>query len=227
MDIKYYIRPNYGFDEEDKHTVAYSVGVARFILQPGVKDNDTFTYFARHLKDIECDITNPDYIIRVKHILHNTPFIIIATHKDQDKEFGDRVVGYLHLKYISIPDDEAKKLDITLGAPDLNAGVDLGMIVDPEYHGKGIGKTLMQCAIENFKIMNEERESNFRIIWPDSDGKINKPLKDLRSIGIYNDPTIYLSVMKNNTPAINLYKNFNFEFTNENETDYFMERTVI
>ena len=225
MNIQYYTRPDYGFNVNDDYTTAFSTGVARFILQPNVRDNNTFNYFYRPFESIKCRMDNPDYIIKVKEVLHNTPFIVVATDKKHDESYGDRVVGYLHLKFITIPDENAKKSNVTLGSPNLNAGVDLGMIVDPEYQGRGIGSALMKGAIQEFLKMNKERDENFRIIWPDADGKVNRGLVDLRPMGIYNDPTIYLTVNKSNTPAINLYKKFNFEITKETETEYHMKRT--
>jgi len=230
MEIKYYKRPNYGFDKEDEYVESFSKGIAKFILEPGVS-SDNFDYFIRtlspHMKSVDPKdinaICSSEYMRRVMELLHNTPCVIVAVVNDKDK--GDIVVGYLHLKFLAIPNKDAIELGITLGAPDLNAGVDLGMVVHPKYHRLGIGMGLMECAIDEFVKMHNERVNNLNIIWADSDGAANRSLVDLKSYGVYDDPTIYLSVKKINTPAIALYKKSGFETVNEDEFNYKMKRT--
>lgn len=231
MDIRYYLRPNYGFDTDDEYAASYAKGVAKFILQPEVC-SDKFDYFMRVLsphmksvnpKDINA-ISSPEYLSRVTEMLHNTPFCMVAVVKNKNKD--DIVVGYIHLKFIGIPDEAANKMNVVLGSPDLNSGVDLGMVVDPKYYRLGIGKNLMMGAIEEFVKMHKDRVENFKITWPDAVGVTDVKLIDLRaSHGIYDDPTIYLTVKKNNIAAINLYEKFEFTITNEDEINYQMKRT--
>ena len=190
----------------------------------------TFNFFPNalspHSHKVSLDelITNhPDeFEKRLTKLMMDVPLIIVVIDREAKK-----TIGYGHLRFLvcSPGTTDLAGHPVLGGAPDLNSGVDLAMGVIPEYQGLGLGSGMMKVLIFKFLEMHKERVENLRNIWPDCNGEKNQPLKDLKGFGIYDDPTIYLTVSKDNEPAINLYKKFDFQVTEERENEYQMKRT--